>query len=158
MKEKTIWIRLGSNTSVDEAMIWLLNLAEEGLAGEVPVVLVKDSERHSLSHIYDVSDEAWSSIVEKFGEHNVKWQGKENEPACRVSAYQMERIADSLECIAASLKDIIDRMQELSESQIAGAIDLSVKELRSIDRKALKDLIRNQKILQTEREIDTMTW
>ena len=118
MTEKTIWIRLGSNTSVDEAMSWLLHMAEEGLAGEVPVVLVKGSERHALSHVYDVADTAWIAIIEKFGEHNVKLQGEDNGLADSASAYQMERIADSLERIADSLEQTVDCLQELGNCVI----------------------------------------
>lgn len=111
MDKKTIWIRLGANTEKEEAMEWLLHLAEEGLAGEMPVVLIKGTDRTMLSHVYDVDDKAWIAIVEKFGERNVRIQETKKrgmmEPG-EASAYHLERIADSLEEIAGCLQDLSD--------------------------------------------------
>lgn len=125
MKEKTIWIRLGANTEKEEAMEWLLHLAEEGLAGEIPVVLIKGTDRTMLSHVYDVDDAAWIAIVEKFGERNVKLQGEECELSGDGSAYHLERIADSLEEIAWCLKDLGDCVFERSGKSFLMVADVN---------------------------------
>lgn len=125
MTEKTIWIRLGANTEKEEAMEWLLHLAEEGLAGEIPVVLIKGTDRTMLSHVYDVDDAAWIAIVEKFGERNVKLQGEECELSGDGSAYNLERIADSLEEIAECLKDLGDCVFERSGKSFLMVADIN---------------------------------
>lgn len=120
MKIQKVWIKIPDQSEKEEAQHFILSLAEEGLLGDIPVILyVADiKEKMALSHIYDVSEKALIPLYEKYGEENVKLSDMELRSLAggygRVpEADPLERIADSLEQIAIVLDSIADNINEV---------------------------------------------
>ena len=75
---KELWIKMEPE-GAKEVQDFLLSLAEEGLLGEIPVVLYnpKTDGNLRLSHIYDVDEAALLVLKEKYGDRNVSVVTKE---------------------------------------------------------------------------------
>lgn len=110
MKNQKVWIKANSkNQDADDVMAFILSLGDEGLLGEIPVIVCYSDtrERKRLSHIYDLDVSAVNVLREKYGDENVKLtEIQAEEPFTEKLINALERIADSLESVSDSLEEL----------------------------------------------------
>lgn len=136
MKSQEMWVQVDSEEELDEVQRFILYLGEEQLLGEIPVMVYSRETRRvlRLSSIYDVSEQAFVSLVEKYGEDNVKliekkdlpeYEGRQGEPKSELMeriATNLDRLADALEQIEMHLDCLSDCINERNQFCITGGI------------------------------------
>lgn len=114
---KQMWIRVKKEDEVPEVERFILSLADEELLGEVSVVIYNSVTHRAskLSHIYDVSESALHTIMEKYGEENVKLCDREEKRPEPGIGKSLSRIADSLETLCNTLEAMQQSLEVLEE-------------------------------------------
>lgn len=120
MNDKTVWIKIDSSKEREDVQSYILSLGQEGLLGEIRVILYAEKEkaRIELTHVYDVGEDAIPVLMEHYRDDNVRLAAKPRTPPLRFNPVPvtdpLERIADALESISSTLENIDQSLDLLS--------------------------------------------
>jgi len=116
--DKVIWIKIDSSEDREDVQNFILSLRQEGLSGEISVILYAQQEdsRAILSHVYSLSEEAIPLLAERYGSDNVCLEAKVRTQSLHFSPVPdpLGRIADALESISSTLDSIEQSLDLLS--------------------------------------------